>query len=265
MGDRVSQKVAFVTGGAQGIGYGCAKVLAQEGASVVVVDIHDDLGLAAAKSIVKAGGEAVYVNADVCDEMQCANAISKTVDEYGRIDVLVNNAGWFPRASLEETTTELWDQVLNTNLRGPFYCCKYAVPHMRTVGGGSIVNMGSINGIQGLANLVAYSAAKGGLLSLTRTLAGALAADRIRVNYVIPGWVLTEGEVALHAKHGVTSEQLLRAAPTLPLGRHQTPEDVAYAVLYLASDESSQITGTVINVDAGASTLPLQPLPSYAD
>ncbi len=121
------------------------------------------------------------------------------------------------------------------------------------------MNVGSINGIQGLPNLVAYASAKGGLLAMTRTLAGALAQDRIRVNYLIPGWVLSEGELALHAKNGVTREALETVGKSLALGRHQSPEDSAYAALYLLSDESTQVTGTILNVDAGASTLPIQP------
>ena len=177
---------------------------------------------------------------------------------FGRLDALVNNAGWFPRATLEETTTEIWDSILDLNLRGAFYCCKLAMPHLRAAGGGSIVNIGSINGIQGLPNLVAYAAAKGGLLALTRTLAGACAPDRIRVNYVIPGWVLTEGELALQSSRGVGEEDLRRAGQALALGRHQTAQDTAYAVLYLASDESTQVTGMIMHIDAGATTLPIQ-------
>jgi NAD(P)-dependent dehydrogenase (short-subunit alcohol dehydrogenase family) len=178
------------------------------------------------------------------------------METYGRIDGLVNVAGAYPRATLEETTTEFWDWVQAVNLRSAFYCCKHAVPHLRA-DGGSIVNIGSLNGIQGLPNLVAYAAAKGGLLALTRTLAGAYAADRIRVNYVIPGWVLTEGEISLQTSRGVAEETLRKAGAALPLGRHQTPLDTAYAVLYLVSDESTQVTGTIMSVDAGASTLPI--------
>src|SRR5205807_4039276 len=135
------------------------------------------------------------------------------------------NVGWFPRATLEETTTEFWDQVLNVNLRGAFYCCKHAVPLMRAGKGGSIVNIGSLNGIQGLPNLVAYAAAKGGLLSMTRTLAGALAADRIRVNYIIPGWIATEGELKIQKGEGRGIDDLEKAGKRLPLGRMQTVED----------------------------------------
>lgn len=263
MAGRMDGKVAVVTGAAQGIGRGCADLLAREGARVVIGDVRAAEGEAAAAAIRASGGDAFFQQADVVQEGQCATLVDAAVAAYGRLDALVNNAGWFPRAELHETTTELWEQVLDVNLRGPFYCCKHAVPHLRAGGGGSIVNIGSINGIQALPNLVAYGAAKGGLLALTRTLAGALARDRIRVNYVIPGWVLSEGELKLHASRGVSEVELRRAGAALPLGRHQTPQDTAFAVLYLASDESAQVTGTVMHVDAGASTLPIQPSGPY--
>jgi len=263
MAGRVEGKVAVVTGAARGIGRGCAEMLAREGARVVIGDVRAQDGEAVAAAVRDAGGEAVFQRTDVVEEDQCAALVDTAVSAYGRLDILVNNVGWFPRATLEETTTELWEQVLNVNLRGAFYCCKHAVPHLRASGGGSIVNIGSINGIQGLPNNVAYAAAKGGLLTLTRTLAGAYAADRIRVNYVIPGWVLSEGEVALHRIRGVDEAVLRQAGAALPLGRHQTPQDTAYAVVYLASDESAQMTGSVMHVDAGASTLPIQPGNAY--
>jgi NAD(P)-dependent dehydrogenase (short-subunit alcohol dehydrogenase family) len=130
---------------------------------------------------------------------------------------------------------------------------------MREARAGSIVNMGSICGIQSLPNLVAYGAAKGGLLSLTRTLAGALAQDRIRVNYVIPGWVFTEGELAIQRGEGRTEDDLRKAGEKLAFGRSQSPQETAYAIVYLLSDESAQVTGTTLHLDAGASTLPIQP------
>jgi len=260
---RVESKVIVVTGAAQGIGFACARMLAAEGATVIVSDVKDAIGEEAVARISGEGGKAAFIRADVVSESDCAHLMDETVRRFGRIDGLLNNAGWYPRGTLEQTTTELWEQIQHVNLRGPFYCCKFAAPHLRAAGGGSILNMGSLNGVQGLPNLVAYSAAKGGLLTMTRTLAGALARDRIRVNYLIPGWVLTEGEIALHAKNGVTLEDLKKSGETLALGRHQSPEDSAYAALYLLSDESAQITGTVLNVDAGGSTLPIQPGAPY--
>src|SRR5208283_4908270 len=254
MSNRLSGKVVIVTGAAQGIGFGCASL----SAAVVLGDLQEKRGELAAARIRSAGGKAHFRIVDVKNEEQCSGLIEEAIRSFGRLDGLVNNAGWFPRATLEGTTTELWDEVMQVNLRGAFYCCKHAAPVMRKAGG-SIVNMGSICGIQSLPNLVAYGAAKGGLLSLTRTLAGSLAEHRIRVNYVIPGWVLTEGEVALHKAQGRPEEALRKERERLALGRQQTPLDAAYAVVYLLSDESPQVTGSVLHVDAGASTLPIAP------
>ncbi len=217
MNGRMAGKVVVITGAARGIGRGCAELLATEGACVVIGDLDAEAGETAAAAIRAAKGDALFQPADVTREEQCSSLMTSAVGEYGRLDALVNNAGWFPRGTLEETSAELWDQVLDVNLRGAFFCCKHAVPHLRAAGGGSIVNVGSTNGIQAMPNLVAYGAAKGGLLAMTRTLAGA----------------------------------------ALPLGRPQTVQDMAFAVLYLASDESSQVTGAVLNVDAGASMLPV--------
>jgi NAD(P)-dependent dehydrogenase (short-subunit alcohol dehydrogenase family) len=258
MSNRLSEKVVIVTGAAQGIGFGCASLIAAEGAAVVLGDLQEKRGELAAARIRSAGGKAHFCIVDVKNEEQCSGIIQETIRSFGRLDGLVNNAGWFPRATLEGTTTELWDEVMQVNLRGAFYCCKHAAPVMRKAGG-SIVNIGSICGIQSLPNLVAYGAAKGGLLSLTRTLAGSLAEHRIRVNYVIPGWVLTEGELALHKAQGREEETLRKEGKKLALGRHQTPLDTAHAVVFLLSDDASQITGTVLHIDAGASTLPIAP------
>src|SRR5437667_6252963 len=255
--NRLQEKVVIVTGAAQGIGLGCAKLIAAEGAKVVLGDIQKERGEQSASEIRNEGGEAVFCAVDVRDEQRCAALIEVAVKTYGKLDGLVNNAGWFPRATLEETTTELWEQVLQVNMRSAFYCCKHAVPKMRQAKGGSIVNIGSICGIQSLPNLVAYGAAKGGLLSLTRTLAGALSDDRIRVNYVIPGWVLTEGELAIQRAQGHGEELLRKEGEKLRFGRQQKPVDAAYAVVYLLSDESSQVTGTIFHIDAGESKLPI--------
>jgi len=259
MSNRLSGKVVVVTGAAQGIGFGCAELVASEGAAVVLGDIQREKGELAAEKIRAAKGKAHFCYANVKNEKDCSGLVENATRVFGRLDGLVNNAGWFPRATLEATTTDLWEDVLQVNLRGAFYCCKYAVPTMRETGGGSIVNMGSICGIQSLPNLVAYGTAKGGLLALTRTLAGTLAQDHIRVNYVIPGWVLTEGELALHKAQGRQEEALKKEGEKLALGRHQTPLDAGFAVVYLLSEESAQVTGTILHVDAGASTLPIAP------
>ena len=258
MAQRLSGKVVVVTGAAQGIGFECARMAAAEGASIVLGDIQKERGEEAAAKIQKAGGCAIFQYADLTDESQCAALVDAAVKKFGKLNGLVNNAGWFPRARLEETTTELWEKVMQVNLRSAFYVTKFAVPRLREAKDGSIVNMGSINGIQGLPNLVAYAAAKGGLLSMTRTLAGALASDRIRVNYIIPGWIATEGELKIQKGEGRGIEDLEKAGKRLPLGRMQTVEDAAYAAIYLLSDESAQVTAAVLNVDAGGSMLPIQ-------
>jgi len=258
MGQRLAGKVVLVTGAAQGIGFACARMAAAEGASVVLGDIQKDRGEGAAAKIHAAGGQAFFQYADLTQESDCAALVDAAIKKFGKLNGLVNNAGWFPRARLEETTTELWDKVFNINLRSAFYVTKFAVSRMRDAKGGSIVNMGSINGIQGLPNLVAYAAAKGGLLSMTRTLAGALAPDRIRVNFIIPGWIATGGELKIQKGEGRGIEDLEKAGKRLPLGRMQTVEDTAYAAIYLLSDEAAQVTAAVLNVDAGGSMLPIQ-------
>lgn len=255
MADRVKDKSIIITGAAQGIGYGIAEMLAQEGAKVVISDINEAKGREAAQRLNDAGHTAHFQKCDVVSEDDCKALVDAAVKHFGRLDGLVNNAGWYPRATLEETTTELWEQIMRINARGPFYCCKHAVPAMRAAGGGSIVNIGSGNGIQAIENLVAYGAAKGALLNMTRTLAAPLARDRIRVNYLIPGWVLSEGEIALHASMGTSEEALREQGKRSPLGRQQTPQDTAYGVVYLLSDESAQMTGTVFQIDAGWSSL----------
>jgi NAD(P)-dependent dehydrogenase (short-subunit alcohol dehydrogenase family) len=255
MADRVKDKIIIVTGAAQGIGFGIAEKLALEGAKVFIGDINETKGVAAAKKLNDAGFSARFQKCDVESEDECKALVDAAVQQFGRLDGLVNNVGYYPRATLEETTTEFWEKIMRINARGPFYCCKYAVPALRNAGGGSIVNIGSGNGIQAIENLVAYGAAKGALLNMTRTLAASLARDRIRVNYLIPGWVLSEGEIALHASEGTSEEALRERGKHSPLGRHQTPEDTAFGVLYLLSDESSQMTGTIFQIDAGWSAL----------
>jgi NAD(P)-dependent dehydrogenase (short-subunit alcohol dehydrogenase family) len=246
---RVEGKVIIVTGGATGIGRGISEMLANEGAKVVIANRNRARGREAEEAIRARGEEAFFVATDIAKEDECRSLIEETVRTYGRLDGLVNNAGIFPRARLEETTEELWDQIFDVNLKGTFFCCKYAVPELRKAGGGSIVNIGSANSYVGAPNLFAYSVAKGGLITLTRNLANALAPDRIRVNFVNPGWVITETEIEIQEEEGHDAEWLEEAAKRMPLGRHQIPEDAAYAVLYLVSDEATQVSGEQLGVD----------------
>ncbi|HTE18318.1 MAG TPA: oxidoreductase [Armatimonadota bacterium] len=246
---RVEGKVAIVTGGATGIGRGIVDVLAREGARVVIANRNEERGRQAADEVNAAGGQALFVRTDVAKEEDCRSMVAEAVRTYGRVDALVNNAGIFPRARLEETTSELWDEIFDINLKGAFFCCKYAVPEMRRAGGGCIVNIGSANAYVGGANLFAYSISKGGMVTMTRNLANALAEDRIRVNFVNPGWVISEMEIEIQAKDGHDAQWIEEAGRKMPLGRHQVPEDAAYAVLYLISDEATQVSGDLLNVD----------------
>jgi NAD(P)-dependent dehydrogenase (short-subunit alcohol dehydrogenase family) len=251
MTDRVKDKVVIVTGGAQGIGFGVAEMLASEGARVVIADKNADAGPAAAKRI----ANAVFQRCDVTSEADCIALIQSSIHLHKRLDGLINNVGWFPRATIEDTTTEFWEAVMNVNVRGAMYCCKHAIPELQKAGGGSVVNVGSVHGIQSYANLIAYGAAKGALLTMTRSLAAAYAPDRIRFNYLIPGWVMSEGETALAESRGNDVAALRAMGDQQTLGRHQTPQDTAYAIVYLLSDESAQVTGTTMHIDAGMSSL----------
>jgi NAD(P)-dependent dehydrogenase (short-subunit alcohol dehydrogenase family) len=246
---RVEGKVVIVTGGATGIGRAISETLAREGARVVIGNRNEERGIEAAQAILEAGGEARFVPADVTKEEDCRNLVEKAVGRYGKLDALVNNAGIFPRATLEETTSELWDQIMAVNLKGAFFCCKYAVPEIRKQGGGSIIHIGSANAYVGGANLFAYSVSKGGMITMTRNMAAALAKDNIRTNFVNPGWVITETEVEVQAKEGHDAEWIAEAGRNMALGRHQVPQDAANTCLFLISDEASQINGDQINVD----------------
>jgi NAD(P)-dependent dehydrogenase (short-subunit alcohol dehydrogenase family) len=253
MAGRVEGKVAIVTGAGTGIGQGIARLLAREGARVVVANRNAETGEETVRQIREAGGAARFQRTDVTRESDCAELVRATVAEYGALDVLVNNAGIFPRATLEQTSEELWDQIMAVNLKGVFFCCKHAVPALRARGGGSIVNIGSANSYIGGTNLFAYSVSKGALLTLTRNLARAHGHERIRFNFVNPGWVVTPGEIEVQAREGHDAAWLQEQGARKPLGRLQEPDDAAYAILYLASDESCQVTGEALNVDGGSS------------
>jgi NAD(P)-dependent dehydrogenase (short-subunit alcohol dehydrogenase family) len=247
-----SIKAAVVTGGASGIGAAIAKIVAGSGVAVAVAD-RSDKGQAVAEEIKAGGGEAFYVPVDVASEASVAQAMSATHHKYGGPDILINCAGIFPRGTLADTDVELWDRVMDINLKGTYLCCKAAVPYMIERGGGAIVNIGSTHASVGASNLFAYSISKGAVVTLTRNLAKSLAADRIRVNCVHPGWVASEGEIALREASGHSLEWLIEQGSHMPSGRLQTGEDIAAAVSFLVSDQAAQISGQILTVDGGAS------------
>jgi NAD(P)-dependent dehydrogenase (short-subunit alcohol dehydrogenase family) len=249
--NRVSGKVAIVTGAASGLGKAIAFLLAAEGAKVVAADINEADGRAVADEIRKKGGEALFVKQDVTSESEWIGIVGTTTGQYGRLDILVNCAGVFLDASIEETTLEKWRWVLSINLDGVFLGTKYAAQAMRKTGGGSIVNLSSAGGLVGTPRASAYAASKGGVRLLTKAAAIEFSKAHldynIRVNSVHPGVMVTP-----MTDHMVADPEGKKAILAwIPMERLGTAEDVAYAVLYLASDESKYVTGSETVVDGG--------------
>ena len=240
-------KVALVSGGARGLGAAQAKLMAAEGARVIVGDVLEDEGRAVAAGIEASGGQALFRPLDVTSEYDWAQAVAASVGGFGKLNVLVNNAGIFRRATFEETTVEGWDQVMEVNAKGVFLGTKAVLAAMRASGGGSIVNISSIAGLVGSSISAAYNASKGAVRIMTKSAALQYAGDCIRVNSVHPGLSDTD---MLPQVFPDEQEQVRRRAAT-PMDRFGTPEDVAYAVLFLASDEASFVTGAELVVDGG--------------
>jgi NAD(P)-dependent dehydrogenase (short-subunit alcohol dehydrogenase family) len=242
-------KVALITGASSGIGFGIAEHFATLGAAVAVHGHHQDGAQAAASRLEAQGHECTALAADLRDVDACRQMMREAVAWKGGLDVLVNNAGRTDRAYLEDAPVELWDEIMAVNLRAPFICLQEAVKSMKTRGGGSIVNIGSVNAYVGAPKLGPYSVSKGGLMTLTRNAAAALNRYRIRVNQLNVGWTLTEGEDAVQKKQGTRSDWLADAVATMPFQRLLTPREIAYAAAYFASDESSLITGGVLDME----------------
>lgn len=245
---RLSGKVAFITGATGGIGEAAARLFAQEGAAVVGVGRSRDKGEAIAASIAAAGGRALFVETDVTDEAAVIAALERTMATFGRLDILYNNAGGSSSADgpLTEAPHEEFWRCITLDLFGTWLCCRHAIPLMRQGGGGSIVNTASIVGEMGIPRRDAYTAAKGGVISLTRSMAVEYARDGIRVNAIIPGAVATERVLGFYA-----TEPHLKSQWDAYLMGIAEPIDVAYAALFLASDESRKITGQKLPVDSG--------------
>lgn len=246
---RLEGKVALISGGARGQGAAEAKLFAGEGAKVVFGDILDDLGKQVEAEIHEVGGEALYIHLDVTNAADWASAVEAAVSRYGRLDVLVNNAGITIRKNVEDTTEEDWDRIMAINAKGVFLGTKQAIPAMRESGGGSIVNISSTAGLVGSPySGASYAATKGAVRLFTKATAIQYAKEGIRCNSVHPGLLETPMTQDMLADAAHREERTQR----IPLGRVGTTADVAYGVLYLASDESSFVTGSELVIDGGA-------------
>lgn len=244
-------KRALITGGASGIGRATALLFAREGAAVAVVDLDEEGGQAVVRSIVAEGGRAIFVAGDVSLEADCQRAVRQTVDELGGLDILFNNAGIIRRATVEETTEKEWDRVMAVNVKSIFLLSKYAIPVMAGAGGGVIINTSSGWGLVGGRRAASYCASKGAVVQLTRAMALDHGGQNIRVNCICPGDIDTPMLQEEARQLEVPAADFLAEAAERPLGRVGTPEEVARAVLYLASDASSFVTGTSLVVDGG--------------
>jgi NAD(P)-dependent dehydrogenase (short-subunit alcohol dehydrogenase family) len=245
----LTDKIVLVTGSVSGIGRGIADLFASIGAKVVVHGPDVETARAKAEQLQAAGHDAAFASGDLGDPTVCRQIVQFAIERYGGLDVLVNNAASTARSSLEESTLEFWDRMMAVNLRAPFLCLQEAVKSMKTRGGGSIVNIGSVNAYVGLPNLGPYSVSKGGLMTMTRNAAVALNRHRIRVNQINVGWTLTEGEHVVQLSDGKGPDWLEKVVPTRPFGRLLLPKDIALAAAYFASDDSALVTGTVMDLE----------------
>jgi NAD(P)-dependent dehydrogenase (short-subunit alcohol dehydrogenase family) len=250
---RLKDKVAIITGSSKGIGEGCARVFAKEGAKVVITSRHEDEGQKMANRINNEGGIAIYIKVDVSNSKLVQNMINKTISEFGKLDILVNNAAYHISKNIEQTSEEEWDFIIDTNLKSVFLCSKYAMPHLRKTKG-AIINMSSMVGLVGQSNAGAYSATKGGIIAMTKGMALDFAKGGIRVNCICPGWI----ETPLVADWFSQQEDEEKAREYIysahPLGRIGTIEECGKVALFLSTEDSSFMTGSIITVD-GAVTL----------
>ena len=243
---RLQGKVALISGAARGMGAVEARMFAAEGAAVVVADVLDDAGQETAAQIERDGGQALYAHLDVTDEAAWQDAVAAATERFGKLNVLVNNAGIVRTEQVLETTERIWDDVMSVNAKGVFFGTKAVIPAMRDAGGGSIVNISSSAGLTGSTQNAAYHASKGAVRIFTKAAAIQYAPYNIRVNSVHPGMVNTDMLAA--SRVGDVLEQRLAVTP---MGRIGRPEEIAYGVLYLASDESSFVTGSEVVIDGG--------------
>jgi NAD(P)-dependent dehydrogenase (short-subunit alcohol dehydrogenase family) len=244
---RLKDRVALITGGASGIGRATAELFGREGAQVAVADYSKDGGQDTVKAIKDAGGEAIFTPVDVSDSAQVTRMVEVAIQAYGRIDILFNGAGILYYGTVLETDEQSWNRVLSINLTGTYLCCRAVLPHMIRQGSGSIINVASTVGAHdACANAVAYVTSKGGVTLFTRAMAIDHAKQGVRVNALVPGATDTP-----MIRKALTPEALEALAASHPIGRLGRPEELAKAVLFLASDDASFVTGTAMYVDGG--------------
>jgi 3(or 17)beta-hydroxysteroid dehydrogenase len=250
---RVEDKVALITGAGMGLGRAAALLLASEGARIIVTDIDPAAGAATVGEVTENGSEAHFLVQDVADPERWLQVIQAAKDHFGRLDILVNNAGIAFAKNIEETTLDDWRRTMAVNADGVFFGCKYALPLMKASGGGSIINLSSIDGIIGEADLAAYCASKGAVRTLTKAVAVHCADQKygIRCNSIHPGYVWTPQTEKYLGDLGSLEQEKAKALKRHPIGFLGEPRDIAYMVLYLASDESRFVTGSEMVVDGG--------------
>lgn len=250
MNGRLKNKVAIVVGSTSGIGAEIARRFGVEGAKVVVSGRRRDKGEAVVHDICANGGEAVFQQVDVLDPDQCTALCQRAQDAYGGLDALIYNTGIFTRSAFDETDAAFWDHMMGVNVRGAFLCCQAAAPLMRKQGGGSMTMMGSVHAFVESPKLVAYGVSKNALQGLVRELAALLRKDRIRVNLVTVGWVLTETEKQIRIQEDGDLSRATNYDEKSPWGLN-TEEEMASGCVYLASDEALRVTGTNLNISGG--------------
>jgi cyclopentanol dehydrogenase len=254
---RLDAKIAIITGAASGIGRAIAKTFTSEGATVVIADINEAAGAEAARECSSGAGRAVFHRVDVTSEADFKDVIATTVNDFGRLNILVNNAGGGPWSTFERTTLENWDKTFALTLRSAFLGMKLAIPEMRKAGGGSIISIASNAGIRGMPPLHAYSAAKAGVINLTASVARLVGKDFIRVNCISPGLIATP------ASRSAVPDAEAIFAKVQPIPKAGAPEDIAAMALFLASDESRWVSGATMVVDGGQNTA--EPTPMKLD
>lgn len=256
---KLNGKIALVTGSTIGIGAGIAREFAYQGARVLISGRNEDAGARAVQQLTSDGVPPeclAFRAADLVDVEQCRGLVESTVEMFGGLDILVNNAGDFTRGDIEDTAVSLWDRHMAVNLRAPFVLTQAATPVMRARGGGSVVNIGSVNAYIGHARLLSYSVSKGGLMTFTKNVAQYLNRDGIRVNQLNVGWTLTEGEHRVQVQETGHEDWLKKALGSRPFGRMLMPQDIALAALYFASDDGAMVTGAVLDIEQYPITAP---------